>query len=752
MIHNILTSLTLFFSSLIYPVDDTAAIAKPQVYQMQTQKSFFEYSDQRTIQGVLYFEKHTGIKTDNVEKKYFFENVEIEAQNCIVKDFTPQSPIDITDKNNITFTINFANDCLTNYITFKADLVQQNKISLNGKVYSAKKKSQFGPLVVPNKERISVTSYNILLQPADNNKEMVTDAIKQIKYKIVDAQGNQVASKNLKSLYIRSLDGEKLKIKQNNEYVDDLLLENNISSYGEIEVKSFSKPGDISINFNVSLQVGKIVLTKEASLTLHIKELPDLYYTAKLQTEKNYFVKGNNGYINYSIVSKTYNKLIDPQKIERIIVSSKSASIKLFSPTGEKVDSFILTGRDIKNSGLIIVSGEEEGLAKLEFKVEFKPDSLQKEIVISKTYPVLHKAPINFALEYVGTEYNETSGFFEDAYTIKVDSDNLEGKNVKIVAITPKLLYPEVYYDKFIKGELDNINNPYFHNIFYRDIYSENGAKIIKNGGTIFSILAEPINIRPNLSEVDPIQDKLIILPNKYRNATSYLGAWSIQSVIDSSTLLLGEEADGEIDSLGYVIGDPTRYNPSQDTIAAIMLNKQDGQYPVKNGLVQFKLAYPTFFAGKDIFFSVVYGEGKERIGNSYKRTLTGTALTARQPSDCVDRVCAERVKIFFKDNNKPLQYARFGAVCKEAFTDRGKGWDYLYFTDLENGCVQNPYYGFKINQKTDGNGEVLMCIYPKLNYVEKTDPDTNQTYQVAEGYRRTQPECEYQVAEEFPY
>ncbi len=745
MFHNLIASISLFFATLLHPTQQHSEV-KPQIHQEQKQQSFFEYTAQKTVQGILYVGEHRGIKTENVEKKYYLDNIEVEAQNCIVADFLPKAPIDITNKKKIAFTLTFANDCLTNRLVIQGNLIQENSVKDGGKTYKAKRVEKFGPVIVQNSKSVSPTAYTILLDSFDGNKEMMTDERKIIKYKIVDAQGYQIPSSQIQSIYIRTTDGEKLKIRDGNKYVDELKRESNLSSYGEIEVKSLDKPGRVLVILEATLRADKIILKKSASLALRIKELPDLFYSAKLVSDKDYFIVGKNSSLTYIITTKIYHKPIDPQKISSITFTTQGDTLRFFSPTGEKVKSLTLVGGDIQSSGLVIVSAEKEGLAKVRMEITFKPEVAQDSIVLEKTFSILQRAPINFVLEYVGTEYNETSGFFEDRYSVKVNSDDLNGKRVKIVAITPKILYPEVYYDKFIKGELDNIDNPFFCNIYYRDIYSQNAASLQGGEVSIFSVYDEKESTRPDLAQVNPIKDKLIILPNKFRNDTLYLGAWGIQTVLNSWSLQLAQHVDRDANGLSYVIGDETRYDPVEDTIAAILLDKSDGVYTIRNNLVQFTLTYPSFFAGKDVFFSVVYGDGKERVGNSYKRTLTGTKLDALQPTPCESKVCARKIKIYFPANNKPLQFSRFGVVCE------GEKIRYLYFTHTKTSCVKDLAYGFTINQKTDGNGEVLMCIYPEPIYEEKTDQDTNQTYQVLTGYEKVTPRCTYQVAEEFPY
>ena len=634
------------------------------------------------------------------------------------------------------------------------------KIEIKAKIRSSlgierEIKQDFSIKIVQNSNE---DAFKIKIISKDYNFILLNDSEKVFSYQIVDKNGEQIPDEFIKSISFRTMNGRLVKfIKDSltNKYVNMLTYDDQVAADGEFTLKSFDEKGTTKIEIIATIEYAGSQIVLKKYIYVIVNMVPSDPYKLLLFLKNESLLVGQNGIVSYEIVSSTTNKIVEPSFIKSITFKTTNAkNLVLVDNNGNEKEEISLTQPPLQSKGYIFVRAKKSGDVGVEVNVILHLHNKDVQLHGYIAIPITLFENNGIIFQYAGTEYNKTSGYFEDKYTLLVQNSQLEGKTIEIGAITPKILYPNVYYTKFLTGELDPWNSAYsnyMRYIYYRDVYNDmnnlaDGRLYKIRNRVAFGVTDARVYRRLDLTKVIPSKDKLLILPNKKHNSIEYLGGWKIQEVVSDTTLIVNRNLDDNLSNLSYVIGNNTRYNITNDTVAGIVLDNRNGKYVVKDGMVQFKLYYPTFFAGKDVFFYVNYNDGEKVMGNTYKRVLTGTKLASTQPEACENRVCAYRVKVYFEDNNQPLQFSRFGARCS------GENIQGLYFTSTLNSCVNTLNYGYKINQKTNGNGETLLCVYPKAKYEERTDPDTNQTYKVLSGYETASPQCNFTVAEEFPY
>ncbi len=609
--------------------------------------------------------------------------------------------------------------------------------------------------IVQNEElNVARSEYRVVISAKDGNYNLLANEKKRFEYQIVNDAGEEIADSQIKSIYIRTYNGKVAQLIQksdaNETLVSELFIEDGARANGEIFVQAGEESGTTKIEVVVTFDLNGAEFTKRGVISLRVEGLPEAPYKLVLKFDGESFVLERNYAVRYAIVSKTTGHFIQRENIESIHFKIEGENALFVDRSGKEHQELMLEGEEVQSSGFIFLRAKKVGEVKIVAQAKIKKDAniLENRLVV----PVVLNENNKIVLEYSGTEYEESTGYFVDTYTIRIKDKKYDGEILEVGAITPKILYPHIYYTKFLEGKLDPYNPEYTQNlkyIYYRDIGNEYDGRLFKKDNKLLFAVNDPYaSRRLNMFEVSPGSDKLVILPNKMSNSLSYLGKWEIANVESESTLLVQGDIFEDVDNLSYVIGDESRYNPVQDTIASLLLDKS--RYVIEDGIVQIRIYYPTFFAGKDIFIYANINDGKERIGNVYKRTLTGIDLEATQPMKCKSYVCARRVKLYYPNANKPLQYSRFAARCE------GDNIRYLYFTSTLSSCASMPQYGVDINQKTDGNGEVIMCIYPQEIYQEvdnnETSGGTGKQLVPTGEYEEVAPTCEYTVAEEFPY
>ncbi|MRI58147.1 MAG: hypothetical protein C6H99_01425 [Epsilonproteobacteria bacterium] len=723
MLKSLLAAITAFFVSFTQPTAYGPSSAKGADSATAQERSYFSYVDEYTVQGQLYVGENEGISTDLASKRYYLQIEQIDAGSCLVQDSTLFELNDITDRNYLPFTITFATPrCMVQTIVVSGKKLMVNKVG----EYSSTKSQEFGPVTLTNMTKQE--NFFISLTPKDHSDKIKQNATKSVIYKITDPSGAQIPSSKIKSIIIRTLDSDKILILDPQRKPVYELVVDNPSGYGEFDVLSKNRPGPAPVEIEVSIASTPFDIVKRATYTFYVEKPPVEFYDVALSFDQKRLRPQRAAAVNYQIL---INGEVAPQdQIQKVIFEAQNGY--LIKNTQEKVKRLELD--DLESAGMVYVEAlSGVNTFSLVMSVDFV-NGIHKEAKL--LIPVADIPIGKFVIAYVGTEYDKATGLFIDTYSVHTDNFELFNSKVRIGVLNPKILYEEVYYDTFLSGALDQ-SNPY---IYYEDIYTEPYTGVLERfvDKTLFKTQ------RFDLLEVTPSVDKVMILPNKMKPNTdkTILGLWDVVEVLTSDSLVLKQRYDGpKKDRLSFVIGNETRYDPTRDTIAMVFLDRRDGIYQLSNeGETTFRLYYPSFFAGKDLFFSVTTGEGKDRIGNSFKRTLTGTNLIGSEMDSCASELCVYKVKITFEDTPRKYQYANFARHCKVD----GKLAKPLKFTSTleyyRAGCSGSKYL-----QKTDANGDYILCVWPM-----RTQAEANAT--TPPEYEQINIECEYTVAEEFPY
>ncbi|NPA04201.1 MAG: hypothetical protein GXO61_04990 [Epsilonproteobacteria bacterium] len=738
MFKSFLTAISAVFFSNQSPTIPTIQNATlNQSYQQP--KSYFFYVSPSVIDGKLYVGRNEGIvSNDGSVKKVYSLNARVDSGSCAIASSTFDQEIDITNKEYIDFEIVFKTPCRTDVITVSGEKRITNEVFINGQLYTSTKTENFGPVRLFN--NVNSNSYTIKIKPSDGERSIKQNSVKTLYYKITNPQGEEISSSHIKALKIRSLDSEKLLLLLNDDtLVSEISLEPPISSFGSVVVRSLSTPGEAKISIKALIEGDNFDDEISSFYSLEVEPLPIRIYEARLNYPQNYVKVGEISSIEYTIYQN--KELVPSSQIKNLEFTIGGGVFVL----GDGSETTHYTPPFFDSAGSIYFKATNpQDYLRITLKVTFQ-DGTQK--ITSLKIAVGEESINKFNVDYVGTRYDEELGLFVDTYSILSLNPSFS-PTVKVDVITPKILYPKTYYDDFLKGKLD-FNNP---NVFYEDIYYEMlhqqpSGEFISYSSTIFK------TSRFDLRNIIPGEDKLLILPNRNNPNKTIIGAWEIANILDRNRMLLQQTYPyGSKKGLSFVIGNNTRYNVAQDTIAMMRLDHPLGVYELdEKGMTKVEIYYPSFMAGKDMFISVTAGEGKDRVGNVYKRTLTGTELTSLQPEPCKSSVCIYRLKLYFAQNRKPYQYANFAVRCSLGSGSLRKPLKFTTYYELTKGgdidCDEALH-----SQKVDWDGKVYICIYPKEVYKEVKDPETNETSPILDGYEEVSVSCTYNVAEEFGY
>jgi hypothetical protein len=116
------------------------------------------------------------------------------------------------------------------------------------------------------------------------------------------------------------------------------------------------------------------------------------------------------------------------------------------------------------------------------------------------------------------------------------------------------------------------------------------------------------------------VLDRLVIVPNPSKYDSTYLGNWTLDSVLSGTELALTEEYYGIDESnLSYVIGNENRYVDGYGVAVADIATKADGYMTDENGNVQFDVKFDPILAGHTVTIAA----------NAYDGERTGVAKIA---------------------------------------------------------------------------------------------------------------------------
>ncbi|MRI83533.1 MAG: hypothetical protein C6I00_03855 [Nitratiruptor sp.] len=744
MFQELLTSIALLLSALSQdqPVQGSQQPQQvTQSQQIQESRSTYRYITPTTVAGRVFVGSYRSIDTDTVKRIYRVRSLHFDTGHCIIASQTPEKETTLDPEGYFSFRLNFTDPCPTDVIYVSGELVMENKVVANGQTFVTQSVSKFGPKPVVNQEPIHFGNVDFIVEAP---RQLYTNTRGELRFLLMDQTSKvQVDPQNVEELVIKSSNALLLKIVDGEQLVSKKRLSN--VSDGRVTIQALGKDGQAAILLLAKIKNEEGFVQKVSkSIPLTILYKPQ-EYMIEVENEDQAIILGQTNHITVKVLGSEDLHPLSSEKIVRITIRSLNDRAKLVDLHGNVYDE--MSVEEVENGSVdFLVRGEELGTAEFEVEVLLQGLPNQDRLVKRITYPVTRRLNNTITLEYVGTDYNKTSGFFIDTYTIKLRSSRFDGSTMKLTILNPKV-DTDWYYQEGNFFTFESLReNPFVYFDGFRDgsfsgSLEQVGEDLLKFSTSKF-----------DLEWLETYRDKLIIIPNGASQDPNYLGGWTITSILNNHEILLQGSIEADrVEQLTFVIGNESRWDPKEETISNIVLDHPNGLYTIRNRQVRFQIIYPKFFGGKDIFINASIGNGRVRVGNSFKRTLTGTKLDMPGSITCKKApVCAYDLKIVYTDANYGLSYSNFGVTCD------GDQVSYFYFTPTNTRCRtrRELEYGGSINlQKTNGWGFVRLCIYPAPVYEEKTDPDTNQTYQVFKEYGTGRVSCKNPaVAVEFPY
>ncbi|MRJ02130.1 MAG: hypothetical protein GXO19_05030 [Epsilonproteobacteria bacterium] len=742
MFKELLASVALLFSSLAdHPQIDHKTSVEPQ--QVERSRSVFHYTSPTEVVGKVYVGNYESITTDTVRREYLVKGVTFDAGRCIIAEQVPSESGKLDSNGYFNFKLTFASPCPTDFIYVSGDLVMENSVKTGEETFTSQSLSRFGPIKVVNMEPIRFGNVDFIVEAPHI---LYTNTQGEVRFLLMDRDTRvQVKGEDVQELTIRSSNSSLLRIvTDDGKSVGEVTLSH--ISEGSVRVESFGEDGEASLIMTAKIANEEGFIQKVNKVVPFKILYKPQSYMVEVENEDQAIIVGQINHLTIKVIGSEDLRPLPAQKIEQVVVKSLNENAQLIDIYGNLHRQIVQ--REISSGSIdVLVKGEKVGQAEFEVTVFLKGIPNLTKVVKKVSYPVTQRLNNTLTLEYVGSEYNSSTGFFIDTYTLKLRSSRYNGNRVHITLLNPKI-DTDWYYQQghfFTFDPLAENSHVYFDGFrdgLFTGTLERVGEDSLKFSSSLF-----------DLTKVETYRDKLIVIPNGSRQDPNYLGGWTITSIIDRDEILLqGSMERKRVDRLTFVIGNESRWDPKRETISSIMLDHADGVYTIKDRQVRFQIIYPKFFGGKDIFINASIGDGRVRLGNSFKRTLTGTELTMPETMSCKDAsLCSYHLQIVYTDASYGLSYSNFGAECL------GEKVSYFYFTPTRNRCLSRSQLGSvtgRLNlQKTDGWGFVKLCIYPAPKYEETKDEKTGEVQVVFKGYedgtvRCTNPE----VATEFPY
>ena len=264
----------------------------------------------------------------------------------------------------------------------------------------------------------------------------------------------------------------------------------------------------------------------------------------------------------------------------------------------------------------------------------------EKRVTITKTVPVtILSGPVSsLSLVYVGTEYIEDDGLFRDIWNIhavdKYSNPAREGVT----------LYPTLINGYKVIGYAEGA------------ITASNPAQFTGSSGAF-------IDVAPDA----PDNDRLIIMPQSEwidrgwprRIDKSYLGDWTITSVVGTDTLVLDDYYNGpDADRLKYIVGGEKRALADIISLAHVDSGEDPRTFQTDaNGNVRFKVIYDPMLVGHTYTLSAkTYAEDGSRSGTAVRTNFRGMGYNVNSVKiDNDGNTHTVTLSITIKPNSDPL-------------------------------------------------------------------------------------------------
>ena len=684
--------------------------------QLSLKKSFFEYTDPYHAKGNVFLKELEIIKDDNLTQNLFLRIDNIEVPECSVDFEATDKKVPLID-SIAKINVAFKNECYSDRMILYASEIIENNFKLQNGTAQRIEVKRILPIVLENKHPIEPLKkeYEIRLSTLSKDNILYPNEDAELEFALFK-KSQELDPKKVKELIFVTNDGDKIKFLDENGFLVNRLELGSGVSEGKIKIKTFNDPGaaTIKVVYKVEDESG-IVFKKSDEVPFLIKGLPDISYHVVISPTKNTFQKGGVERVDYSIISALTGEVIPSDKIKRIEIFALTPNIKIIKDNYELSNAYFID-KNISGKGSFLVKVIGKGIGTIKVLASVEEGTRLVPLVSVYQVEILDdKANAKFALNYIGTEYNESTNLFYDKFYLRSSSN--QPRQVKVSALFP--FVHDVDFDH-PPSNFYTQENPY---VLY-------DGETPPNRGEIFSKNFDDVYFKSTIydfSALDPQVDKLLVIPNAQRQDAKYLGLWQIKDVTSSNTLSLygkGYKIE-DMQRLSFVIGRNFRYDQTHDTIMMISLDNPSGIYELKDRQTLLTVSYPPAAAGKDVFIGI-------KEGNVFKRTFSGTKLLSSDIPICQKSQCEDEINLYF-ENGSPLVYSHIVSRCE------GENVKDFYFVRIG----QNPV-------RTDRNGNIKVVIKPEPIYKEVKE--NNQTVKVLDGYKPAKLSCEFRVAEEFSF
>ena len=551
---------------------------------------------------------------------------------CILEHSLEGQEIDITNGAEIDYEVTIDGNCKdVNKIIFEADKIAT--FTLNNKEY--KKAYRINKEIIFNNIDFGDREIVITLE----NPEIKIGEISTITIRLTDKNGQDIKNEEIVKVIAKSLDSRKfVLINDENEIVNEVELQN--LSKNSIKLKGIeSGTAKLLVESVVKNGSEYYKIKKEFELSIGDPLLEMQGVVIDLQHQESIEVDNITKFILEIRDFKT-NELINGLDIKKVKVTSTQKLIK-FRENNEDFKNYSFEFNESSKETIFAKSGERIGFEIIRVEVTIENNESIKNISKDFTIPIVSGLPASISIIYLESSFE--NGLYIDRY--------------KIFA-TDKFNNPAKDGSKILVGAVSGLSK----DIIGRDIYVGESSVFkgtIQNrvSGIEFSVkntFFDPSGFFENVK----IGETLIVLANKDKFDSSYLGGWTIKDKIDNSTLLLEGDVDINETGLSYVIGDEKRFDPCDGQPKFVNFEKES-YFLNRGGEVNLTLKYPPFFVGKDVYLYVNSIIDGKRVGASMRKKLFGTGITADEVTCSNGEKCGE-IQFTLNDSNFPLTYQDF--------------------------------------------------------------------------------------------
>ena len=550
--------------------------------------------------------------------------------DCIPNySFTNGNSLDITNGGELNYKVTM--DGLlcknVNKLTFEADKFITHTYDFNGVKQENTKKEYYSKVVSFQNLDLS-NNYQIKISP----QPIEVGQVETFSVRITDSSDSELNNEDITSVVIKSSDSSKLSLlNEQNATVNEIAYSN--LSNKNISVKAKSS-GSVKLIVETILKSGSNYIKSKKDFDVEVDNgIIATNYQIGLISQNSLTVD-SIGKFTIEIKDSKSDKLVDDSNVTKVTVSTTNKLLKFSSKnTGETNNNYNKDSFEYNNDNsktIYVKTGTSSGLEILKVDATILDKNISQEF----TLPIVSDYPDTISLIDVNSSY--ANGLYSDTYRVmatdKYGNPARAGSKIYVGAVSG-LIKDDQEQDIYVTGNSTNKGTIK---------KSTNGIEFSVNRNNYFE----------NVSELDT----LVVLADENKLDSSYLGGWIVEDEIGSnnSLLLKGDFNITETSGLSFLVGNEKRFDSCEQQPKSVNFDSEDNTYELqKDGVTYFKLEYPPFMVGKDVYL-YANSYGKKRVGVSMRRKLWGTGINANSTS-CTDSKKCGNISFSLKDSNSPL-------------------------------------------------------------------------------------------------